>query len=47
MLDIKFIRENLQIVKTGLERRNGKCPDLEELIQQEDQRRQSLRNQNN
>ena len=42
MLDIKFIRENLQIVKTGLERRNGKCPDLEELLQQEDQRRQSL-----
>ena len=38
MLDIKYIRENLQIVKTGLERRNGKCPDLEELIQQEEKR---------
>jgi len=42
MLDIKFIRENLQIVKTGLERRNGACPDLEELLQQEEKRRQSL-----
>ena len=42
MLDIKYIRENLQIVKTGLERRNGKCPDLEELIQQEEKRLQSL-----
>ena len=38
MLDIKYIRENLQIVKAGLERRNGKCPDLEELIQQEEKR---------
>ena len=42
MLDIKFIRENLQTVKTGLERRNGKCPNLEELLQQEEKRRQSL-----
>jgi len=42
MLDIKFIRENLEVVKSGLERRNGKCPDLEELLKQEDKRRQSL-----
>ena len=42
MLDIKYIRENLQIVKKGLKRRNGKCPDLEELIQQEEKRLQSL-----
>ncbi|MEC9423612.1 MAG: serine--tRNA ligase [Nitrospinota bacterium] len=44
MLDIKYIRENLQIVKTGLERRNGKCPDLEELLQQEEKRLQNLQN---
>ena len=42
MLDIKYIRENLQIVKKGLKRRNGKCADLEELIQQEEKRLQSL-----
>jgi len=44
MLNIKYIRENLQIVKTGLERRNGKCPDLEELLQQEEKRLQNLQN---
>ena len=43
MLDIKFIRENLQIVTTGLARRNGKSPDLEELLEQEEKRRQSLK----
>lgn len=42
MLDIKFIRENPQFVKTGLERRNGKCPDLEELLRQEEERRRGL-----
>ena len=29
MLDIKFIRENLQTVKTGLGRRNGNNHDLD------------------
>ncbi|MBT5469278.1 MAG: serine--tRNA ligase [Nitrospina sp.] len=42
MLDIKFIRENLQIVKTGLDRRNGSDHDLEALLEQEDKRRQGL-----
>lgn len=42
MLDIKFIRENIQVVKTGLERRNGKFPDLDDLLQQEEERRECL-----
>ncbi|MEK9627853.1 MAG: serine--tRNA ligase [Nitrospinota bacterium] len=42
MLDIKFIRENLETVKKGLERRNGTRPDLESLLNQEDERRQGL-----
>jgi seryl-tRNA synthetase len=42
MLDIKFIRENIQVVKTGLERRNGKFSDLEDLLQQEEARREGL-----
>jgi seryl-tRNA synthetase len=42
MLDIKFIRENIQVVKTGLERRNGKFPDLDDLLLQEDERREGL-----
>lgn len=42
MLDIKFIRENLQIVTTGLERRNGNFPDLDDLLRQEEERREGL-----
>jgi len=42
MLDIKFIRENIEIVKAGLQRRNGKFPDLDELLKEEDERRQGL-----
>jgi seryl-tRNA synthetase len=42
MLDIKFIRENIQVVKKGLERRNGKFPDLDDLLQQEEERREGL-----
>ncbi|MZH05552.1 MAG: serine--tRNA ligase [Nitrospinae bacterium] len=42
MLDIKFIRENLPAVKKGLARRNGNCPDLDALLEQEDERRQGL-----
>ena len=42
MLDIKFIRENIQVVKTGLERRNGKFPDLDDLLEQEEERREGL-----
>ena len=42
MLDIKFIRENLQTVKTGLSRRNGNNHDLDALLKQEDERRQGL-----
>jgi seryl-tRNA synthetase len=42
MLDIKFIRENIQVVKTGLERRNGKFSDLEDLLRQEEKRREGL-----
>ena len=42
MLDIKFIRENLQTVKTGLNRRNGNNHDLDALLKQEDERRQGL-----
>ena len=42
MLDIKFIRENIQVVKMGLERRNGKFPDLDDLLLQEDERREGL-----
>lgn len=42
MLDIKFIRENLQTVKKSLGRRNGNCPDLDTLLKQEDERRQGL-----
>jgi seryl-tRNA synthetase len=42
MLDIKFIRGNIQVVKTGLERRNGKFPDLDDLLQQEEERREGL-----
>ena len=42
MLDIKFIRENLPAVKKSLRRRNGKCPDLAVLLEQEHERRQGL-----
>ena len=42
MLDIKFIRENIQVVKKGLERRNGKFSDLEDLLRQEEERREGL-----
>ena len=42
MLDIKFIRENIQLVKIGLERRNGKFYDLENLLLQEEERREGL-----
>jgi len=42
MLDIKFIRENLEMVTSGLQRRNSGHPDLEEMLQQEEKRRQSL-----
>ena len=42
MLDIKFIRENIQVVKKGLERRNGKFPDLDDLLRQEEERREGL-----
>jgi seryl-tRNA synthetase len=42
MLDIKFIRENIQAVKAGLERRNGKIFDLEDLLLQEEERREGL-----
>ncbi|MBN4077897.1 serine--tRNA ligase [Nitrospina gracilis] len=42
MLDIKFIRENIQVVKTGLERRNGKFSDLDDLVRQEEERREGL-----
>ena len=42
MLDIKFIRENLEMVTSGLQRRNSGYPDLEEMLQQEEKRRQSL-----
>ncbi len=42
MLDIKFIRENIQVVKIGLERRNGKFSDLEDLLRQEEERREGL-----
>ena len=42
MLDIKFIRENLQTVKTGLSRRNGNNHDLDALLKQEDERRHGL-----
>ena len=42
MLDIKFIRENLQTVKTGLSRRNGINHDLDAFLKQEDERRQGL-----
>ena len=43
MLDIKFIREHLQTVKTGLGRRNGNNHDLDTLLKQEDERRQGLK----
>ena len=42
MLDIKFIRENIQVVKKGLERRNGKFPDLDDLLLLEEERREGL-----
>ena len=42
MLDIKFIRENLSAVKKSLGRRNDTCPDLDVLLDQEDQRRKGL-----
>ena len=42
MLDIKFIRENIQVVKKGLERRNGKFPDLDDLLRLEEERREDL-----
>jgi seryl-tRNA synthetase len=42
MLDIKFIRENIEVVKKGLERRNGKFPDLDDLLRQEEERREGL-----
>ena len=42
MLDIKFIRENIQVVKKGLERRNGKFPDLDDLLRLEEERREGL-----
>ena len=42
MLDIKFIRENIQFVKKGLERRNGKFPDLDDLLRLEEERREGL-----
>ena len=42
MLDIKFIRENIQVVKIGLERRNEKFSDLENLLRQEEERREGL-----
>ena len=38
MLDIKFIRENLKEVKKSLGRRNGSCPDLDALLEQENER---------
>jgi len=41
MLDIKFIRENLDLVKTALANRNLKL-DLSKLIEIDDSRRQSL-----
>ena len=42
MLDIKFIRENLSAVKKSLGRRNGNCPDLDVLLDQESERLQVL-----
>jgi seryl-tRNA synthetase len=42
MLDIKFIRENIQVVKKSLERRNGIFSDLEDLLLQEEERRKGL-----
>jgi len=42
MIDIKFIRENTQVVKTGLERRNIKFTDLDDLLLQEEERREGL-----
>ena len=42
MLDIKLIRENLDVVTKGLQRRGDVSIDLEELIQQEEKRRQDL-----
>ena len=42
MLDIKFIRENIKVVKKGLERRNGKFPDLDDLLRLEEERREDL-----
>jgi len=42
MLDIKYIRENLSAVKKSLGRRNSKCPDLDVLLEQEDERLQIL-----
>ncbi len=42
MLDIKIIRENLDTVKTSLERRGGSFPDLEELLVPEEERRKGL-----
>jgi len=42
MLDIKLIRENLKAVAAGLQRRSGASPDLEELLKQEEKKRQSL-----
>jgi seryl-tRNA synthetase len=42
MLDIKFIRDNIKVVKTALERRKGEFPDIDELLQQEEERRQGL-----
>ena len=42
MLDIKFIRENIQVVKKGLKRRNGKFPDLDDLLRLEEERREDL-----
>ena len=42
MLDIKFIRENLTAVKKSLGRRNGNCPDLGFLLEQEDERVKAL-----
>ena len=43
MLDIKFIRDNIKVVKTALERRKGEFSDLDELLQQEEERREGLR----
>ena len=42
MLDIKFIRENIKVVKKALGRRNGKLTDLDDLLWQEEERREGL-----